>query len=253
MDRQRATMGVILGLGLGGPIGLIGGVGAAGLFGDVPQAIILACLGVFVAASIAGVGTRGWGFRAPLRRSMASAGALSGAVAAAPAAQAPGSVPAGAAHPAADLRRVKLFREMTDSDLERIREISTRRRLPPGETLFEEGTRQDHLYLVISGPVWVSARGGAQADAMVRVAGAGDAFPLACLLENATAVTTGRTVGDVDAVVVGRDALLDLCRRQPELEARLFRGAAAVLLHRYRATLSELSGNFRSSVDVAAL
>lgn len=250
MDRQRATMGVILGLGLGGPIGLIGGIGAAGVFGETPTAIILGCLGVFVAATIAGVGAWSRAIAASPRRSIAWAAVASEG--AAPASPVPAAPLPSAAPPASELREVELFREMTDSDLQRVQEIAVRRRLPPGETLVEEGARQDHLYFVISGPVWVSAR-TPQGDTTVRVAGAGDALPVACLLENGTAVTTARTIGDVDALVIGRDALLDLCRQQPELGAHLFRGAATVLLHRYRATLDELSGNFRSAVDVAAM
>ncbi|MDZ7764107.1 MAG: cyclic nucleotide-binding domain-containing protein [Melioribacteraceae bacterium] len=51
------------------------------------------------------------------------------------------------------LSRIELFKDLAESDLEKIIEIAEERKLPKGEVLFVENVQRKNLYLIEEGDI----------------------------------------------------------------------------------------------------
>lgn len=106
-----------------------------------------------------------------------------------------------------------------------------------GTPLAEAGTPGKAVYVMTAGQVELTGRSDI-GEVTVRVCGPGEAFPLAALLGDGTLLTSAVAMDDVHAFVVGRDALLAWCAREPAAGMRLFAAVAELLAWRYRSTLA---------------
>lgn len=109
------------------------------------------------------------------------------------------------------LRRVELFAELADSDLERICGGVQNRTLAPGEVLFSEGDPADSAYVIAAGEVEIVKALGAR-ETLLSLRGAGDVIGEIGLLLEAPRSATVRARTDVELLTIPcsvLDALLD--------------------------------------------
>lgn len=107
-----------------------------------------------------------------------------------------------------DLRRVPLFAGMTDRTLEAIAALATETEFADGEALTLEGDEGDAFYLLLDGRVDVT-RGGVEVRMMER----GDFIGEISLIDGGPRTATATAIGPVLALVIRRDAFLDLMDR----------------------------------------
>jgi CRP-like cAMP-binding protein len=138
-----------------------------------------------------------------------------------------------------DLVRIPLFAALPGEFLEPILIGAETRRYADGTALFQIGEPADHVFAIERGHVTLRAAHEA-GSTIVMTVGPGEVLGWASLRDDARWLTTGRAVGDVEAIVFTADAVLDRLAAggaaARQLARRLF-GAAAGHLH---ATQSQL-------------
>ena len=75
----------------------------------------------------------------------------------------------------------------------------------------------------------------------MRLAGRGEAFPIAAMVGTGYLVTSARAMTDLTAVQFDRMELTSLCERDDNIGRRVYKNLAAVLGERYHDTLSHLA------------
>jgi signal transduction histidine kinase len=130
-----------------------------------------------------------------------------------------------------DLRKIKVFEDLPEDQLEwfigQAEEVSAE----PGEVLFREGDRADHMYVFFEGELQgrIERPGG---DWRVFIAGAGDVTGLLPFSRLQTFMGTGRAVGRVRLARVHRNTFPEMLQRMPTLTQRL----VTLMLDRVRET-----------------
>jgi CRP-like cAMP-binding protein len=161
-----------------------------------------------------------------------------GAVAAAPEALGPIAVDAPAAaaaphEPAMEslfhLRGIPLFAGLDAEQLLVVADIATQARFSAGETIFEEGSAGEHLYLITEGTVEVVAAGE-----QVAVLAAGECFGEMAVLDHTVRSATVRALADTTALAIAREDFGELL----DLHPALARSVMTVLSRRVRASLT---------------
>lgn len=122
----------------------------------------------------------------------------------------------------AALRSVELFSALSEAELAELAERTELRVYADGEVLVRQGGLDSQLFVICRGAVHVEAtpEGGGPA---IRLNGlrAGDVFGELALLTGAARRATVRADGDMQALVVSREALAPLLARNPALPERL--------------------------------
>ncbi|MBI2887736.1 MAG: cyclic nucleotide-binding domain-containing protein [Chloroflexi bacterium] len=245
MDKREETTGVLAGLAIGLFLALAGVIGATAGLGYLLVVLVLAVLGAGLLGGVAGALWQRGEKRTP-RAQLASLASLPTL----PVEDAP--VPAIAGPLPSWLGQVKIFQGLTRYDLELIAEAGERWMLKDGVRLAAQGDRGDYLYVILSGQLRLTAW-GPRGETTVRLAGPMEAVPVAALLETPILVTSVQVVRGAEVLAIPRERLLELCHQKPVLAMHLYRAVATVLLERYRATLSELTGSMRATVDLVAV
>lgn len=126
------------------------------------------------------------------------------------------------------LRRLPLFADLPDDDLDRLCDLARRVSFEAGETVMEEGTPGDGLYVIVTGELEVTtAQGGG--DLVLARRGPGEMLGEMSLLEQAPRTATVRATMDSDVVVVEPDAFQRLLADSPETASRVLRTMASRL------------------------
>jgi CRP/FNR family cyclic AMP-dependent transcriptional regulator len=138
------------------------------------------------------------------------------------------------------LQGVDIFRDLSPEQRAQIAAIGRLERLTVGDSLGVQGGRGEAVYALLAGHVelFVASPSG---QLTVRIAGPGESLPLAALLGDGTLITSARAMTDVEALVLPRLHLLNLCAERPEIGMRLFSAVAEILGDRYRSTLQRLT------------
>ena len=100
-------------------------------------------------------------------------------------------------HDAIDLlRRLPLFADLPEADLEALRQKALPTTLPAGAWLMREGEQADALYVVLEGAIEISRHSGGQ-TVPVAICGPGEIIGEMALLEQAPRSASGRAVSGV--------------------------------------------------------
>jgi hypothetical protein len=137
------------------------------------------------------------------------------------------------------LRECAVFEGLSDSELGYIAAIGHRRKVAAGERLAEGGSRGETLFVVLEGELRLLTH--TLPEALVRTAHAGEAVPLAVILDPPVLVTTVEAAAEGEVLVVPRKRLLGLLEQHPLMGLNVYRAAAKLFEHRYRATLGRRS------------
>ena len=114
------------------------------------------------------------------------------------------------------LRRVTLFSQVSDEDLESVASHLIERRFPKNTTIIEEGLSGDYMYLILEGRVKVAKLSTDGREKILDFLESGDFFGEMALLDQAPRSATVKTLSDVRLLALSRSDFLELLRKNPE-------------------------------------
>jgi CRP-like cAMP-binding protein/nucleotide-binding universal stress UspA family protein len=156
------------------------------------------------------------------------------------------SVPAGMPNGAAQevkrriLRESDVFKGLTDPQIDKIAALAAVKRFPAGMGLGTAGDEGETLYILVQGDAQLSTP-TSLGEMTVRIAAAGESFPLAALLGSGTLITSGKALTDVELLTISRLSLLDLLAREHEIGMRVYANVAHLFFSRYATTLQHFT------------
>jgi signal transduction histidine kinase len=156
--------------------------------------------------------------------------------------------PAASAHTIGDrfpfLGSLPLLRDLPVPELERIARVATRRMVPAGGVVMEEGTEGDGLYIVVDGELEVSRRDG-EGEVVLAIQGPGAFLGEMSLLERAPRSATVRAVRPSELLIIPVAGFHDLLATSPT--------AGLTLLRTFANRLRSTEAVVRQSAKLASL
>jgi signal transduction histidine kinase len=134
-----------------------------------------------------------------------------------------------------EVRRVPLFADLSEEDLEQLYQMAKTVSIPAGELVFEEGSPGNALYVVLDGELEISKRQGGQ-DVVLAVRGTGEFIGEMALLEQAPRSASVRTLRESSLLVISQVAFETLLSCSPSAHLRILR----TITSRLRSTESML-------------
>ena len=138
------------------------------------------------------------------------------------------------------LREVDMFSGLSERNLDRIASLCEEHAFSPGEHLGMQDERGARLYVIRDGEITVTV-GSRDTGVVVRTVRTRETFPIAALMEPPILVTTTQAVTEVNAYVIPRVRLMELCELEPEIGMHIYRASCGIIMNRYRYTLAMLS------------
>jgi len=115
------------------------------------------------------------------------------------------------------LRKIPLFAQVGDDDLENIASHLIPRRFPRNATVVEEGLPGDYMYLIEEGRVKVTKLSEDGREKILEMMGEGSFFGEMALLDQAPRCATVKTLTPARLLALSRHDFLSLLRRSPDL------------------------------------
>ncbi|MGH7993016.1 MAG: Crp/Fnr family transcriptional regulator [Limisphaerales bacterium] len=119
------------------------------------------------------------------------------------------------------LRSCQLFTGLPSSDLENIADVSIVKSLEKGDYLFHEGDSARGFYVVQCGAVNVHRVSAAGKEQVIHIFRAGESFAEVALATEAGYPADARAIEPTQVLLVQKDGILALLKRQPELALRM--------------------------------
>lgn len=133
------------------------------------------------------------------------------------------------------LRKVPLFAELPDDDLNRLCEMLTVVNLPAGEELFAEGSRGEQAYVIQEGELEI-IKASSGRDVLLAVRKTGEVIGEMALLEDMPRMASVKARRDTRMLAIHRDQLQELLKTSPSAAEAMF----YTVLKRLRSTESKL-------------
>jgi signal transduction histidine kinase len=137
-----------------------------------------------------------------------------------------------------ELRRVPLFADLTEEDLEQLYKMAKTISIHAGELVFEEGIAGDALYVILDGELEITKRQGGQ-DVVLAVRRTGEFIGEMSLLEQAPRSASVRALRKSRLLVISQAAFQTLLSCSPSAPLRILRTVTS----RLRSTESMLVQN----------
>jgi signal transduction histidine kinase len=112
------------------------------------------------------------------------------------------------------LRRLPLFADLTEEDLDLIAEVAMSREIKTGQVLVEEGSEPDSMFVILDGEFEVSQREGKE-DNIIAIRKSGDVVGEMSLLGGTPRVATLRAVGDSHVLAISEMAFFRVLACSP--------------------------------------
>jgi len=119
------------------------------------------------------------------------------------------------------LRSCQLFTGLSSADLENIAAVTVVKSLEKNEYLFHEGDPAHGFYVVQRGAVNVHRVSAAGKEQIIHVFRAGDSFAEVALASTTGYPADARALEPTQVLLVQKDGILALLKRQPELALRM--------------------------------
>jgi CRP/FNR family cyclic AMP-dependent transcriptional regulator len=119
------------------------------------------------------------------------------------------------------LRRVWLFSELSEDQLESISSFTFDKTFGPGELIVVEGQTGNGLYVIVSGNVEVLKGNLAASPQVLAKRGAGDVFGEMALLGEWPRTASVRALDTVQCLGIDRWVFLSQLERQPQVTIRM--------------------------------
>ena len=121
----------------------------------------------------------------------------------------------------AALRSCRLFTGLPSPDLESIANVTVVKSLAKGEYLFREGAPAAGFYIVQHGSVNVHRVNAAGKEQIIHIFRTGDSFAEVALASDKGYPADARVLEPTQVLLVQKDGIVALLRRQPELALRM--------------------------------
>ena len=135
---------------------------------------------------------------------------------------------------------IDLFEGLSDGQIDRVVSLGRRLQISFGEFLGTGGEQGENLFVILQGEADLFAHSEI-GEIAVRIAGPGEAFPLAALLGSGTLITSGEALTDMEVLAIPRSELLMLCSKDTEIGMKIRVNVAQLVANRYSATLTQLA------------
>ena len=132
------------------------------------------------------------------------------------------------------LKRVWLFSELADAEIDRVRALARPQRYPARHTIVSQGDESADLFLIIDGRLRVSSCNANGDEVVLAIMGPGEVFGEMALLDGAPRSATVSTLDACQLLVIEAGAFHALLRQMPTLAQSLMK----VMARRIR-TLSD--------------
>jgi signal transduction histidine kinase len=128
-----------------------------------------------------------------------------------------------------ELRRVPLFADLSEEDLEQLYRMAKTISIRPGELLFDEGAPGDTLYVILDGELEVTKRQGGK-DVVLATRRAGEFIGEMSLLEQGPRSASVRTLRRSRLLVISQVAFQTLLSCSPSAHLRILRTVTSRLV-----------------------
>jgi len=135
------------------------------------------------------------------------------------------------------LRNVPIFAELTESDLEVLSRLATRRRYPKDGVVFFENEEGSSFFMIVHGRIKVTILGDDGREIILTVLGAGDFFGEMALLDNEPRSATAIAVEDCELLCLNRADFQSVVSANP----RVMQALIKVLTTRLRKANHQIS------------
>ena len=119
------------------------------------------------------------------------------------------------------LRSCRLFAGLPPADLENIAAVTVLKSLEKGDYLFKEGAPAHGFYVVQRGAVNVHRVNAAGKEQVIHIFRAGESFAEVALASDTGYPADARAIEPTQVLLVQKDGILALLKRQPELALRM--------------------------------
>jgi CRP/FNR family transcriptional regulator len=119
------------------------------------------------------------------------------------------------------LRNCQLFTGLPVEDLEKIAAVTAVKTLEKGDYLFREGDPAHGFYIVQRGAINVHRVTAAGKEQVIHVFRTGDSFAEAAIVSSTGYPADARAVESSQVLLVQKDGMFELLKRQPELALRM--------------------------------
>jgi serine/threonine protein phosphatase PrpC/CRP-like cAMP-binding protein len=133
------------------------------------------------------------------------------------------------------LAQMPLFRQLDDTEIRRVLQVTEVQRYGEGQTIISEGQRGESLYIVLSGTVRI-LRG----EAEVKTLSVGEHFGEMALIRNQPRSASVVSQGKSEMLVMHRAEFFEILRNQPRIAVKLLWQFTGVLADRLAETTRDL-------------
>jgi hypothetical protein len=141
----------------------------------------------------------------------------------------------------AAIAKCEIFKGLTSPQRESIWALGTIETVESGQVLARGGDVASTLNIVLWGEAQLTVPSAAGQQIPVRVATAGDTFPLASLLGAVPLITSGTAMTAMKVLTIPCEGLIQLCAKDPTIGHVVYQAAALGFARRYSETLRQLS------------
>jgi CRP-like cAMP-binding protein len=121
------------------------------------------------------------------------------------------------------LQKNFLFRGLSETALERVAAIATRRHYAKGAVIFAQGHPGDALFGVVAGQVRISATGAGGQEVFLNIMEPGDTFGEIAVMDGLPRTAGACALEDTALIVIKRADFLKLLEREPRLAIHLLK------------------------------
>ncbi len=137
------------------------------------------------------------------------------------------------------LKKVRIFRDLDSSELEKFRDITEERSFTKGSVILEENTEGQALFIIKRGTVAVSKIDGELETELIKLV-AGEHFGEMSLLEDARTSARIKAYNDVECLAIPSEKFASLMQSDIPLAAKVYKAFTQTLSERLRQTSAEL-------------
>lgn len=127
------------------------------------------------------------------------------------------------------LRRVPLFTDLTERELELLADRALSRRYQPGETIFSEGDPCEGLYVVQTGSVKIFNTSASGREQVLHVEKAGNSLAELPVFDGGNYPASTAAVGKCTLLFISKKDVRALCLERPEVSLKLLKVVSARL------------------------
>lgn len=129
------------------------------------------------------------------------------------------------------LRKVSLFSDLSEAELQSISSVTAVRTYPKNTIIISEGDNSDSLYAILSGKVKVYLSDDEGREIIINIQGAGEYFGELALLDDSPRSASVMTLEETRLAVISKSAFEECLTKHPELGLRIIRELSARLRH----------------------